>query len=85
MKSTNTTTIRTEWIDSILDVTRFILHHTSLEYDGINHVTYVHYRGPKGWSISSSIPHPVMVNAPPSEEQHMNDRPDEPTDMTVIE
>ena len=63
--SKTTTMIQTEWIDAILDVIRFVLHHTTLEYDGAAHMTHVHYRGPRGWVISSSIHHNTMANAPP--------------------
>lgn len=44
--------IKKEWALSLLDILRFFLQHSVIEYDGTSRVVKVKYNGPSGWKFS---------------------------------
>ena len=54
MKSGNTTTItvKREWVEVTINIIRFFLQHSTIEYDGMSQKAKVRYLGPSGWSIA---------------------------------
>ena len=54
MNSKKTVVIRREWAELAIDIIRFFIQHSTIEFDGANRKALVKYRGPQGWSVSIS-------------------------------
>lgn len=52
MNGNTTVVVRHEWLNMVIDIVRFFLCHSSIEYDGANRAAKVKYNGPSGWKFS---------------------------------
>lgn len=47
----NSVAVRREQGSIIVDVIRFLLQHSCIEYDGPKHTVRLKYSGPNGWNV----------------------------------
>lgn len=47
----NSVVVRRERANIILDMVRFLLQYSCIEYDGPKHTVRVKYSGPNGWNV----------------------------------
>ena len=52
MDNRNAVVIRREWMEVALDIIRFFLQHSTVEFDGKARKAKVKYHGPNGWNLS---------------------------------
>lgn len=52
MKNEHEVVVRKEWVEVALEIVRFFLHHSTIEFDGKAQKAKVRYQGPKGWNVS---------------------------------
>ena len=55
--------IKKEWALSLLDILRFFLQHSVIEYDGNSRMAKVNYNGPSGWKFSLNTSFQPVIDA----------------------
>ncbi|NCD04142.1 MAG: hypothetical protein EOM00_14350 [Clostridia bacterium] len=63
MNTQQSVPIRKEWALSLLDILRFFLQHSVIEYDGTNRMAKVNYNGPSGWKFSLNTSFQPIIDA----------------------
>lgn len=62
MKANNNVTTKKEWSLVILDIFRFFLQHTNIEFDGYSKTVKVKYDGPNGWKFSIDTAYQPVID-----------------------
>ncbi|MGN1343666.1 MAG: hypothetical protein ACI4U3_03750 [Traorella sp.] len=75
MKSGKISTVNKETSSILINIFKFFMEHTNIEFDGEKKIAKVKYSGPNGWKFSfqSSFEKPLEIIETNSKEDHDNE------------